>query len=65
MSLWASTREVYNVMQADELGCDIITTPNSVIEKLGGMGKTPMQGSQDTVLTFAKDIKSLGFSILS
>lgn len=65
MSLWASTREVYNVMQADELGCDIITTPNSVIEKLGGMGKTPIQGSQDTVLTFAKDIKSLGFSILS
>ena len=65
MSLWASTREVYNVMQADELGCDIITTPNSVIEKLGGMGKSPIQGSQDTVLTFAKDIKSLGFSILS
>ena len=65
LSLWASTREVYNVMQADELGCDIITTPNSVIEKLGGMGKSPMQGSQDTVLTFAKDIKSLGFSILA
>lgn len=64
MSLWASTREVYNVMQADELGCDIITTPNSVIEKLAGMGKSPIKGSQDTVLTFAKDIKALGFSIL-
>lgn len=65
LSLWASTREVYNVMQADALGCDIITTPNSVIEKLGGMGKSPIKGSQDTVLTFAKDIKSLGFSILN
>ena len=64
MSLWASTREVYNIVEADECKCDIITVPNAVLAKLPGLGKTPLQGSRDTVLTFAKDIKDLGFSIL-
>ena len=64
LSLWASTRELFNLVEADRIGCDIITVPNSVLAKIPGMGKTPMQGSKDTVLTFAKDIKDLGFSIL-
>ncbi|MFA6938163.1 MAG: transaldolase [Treponema sp.] len=64
MSLWASTREVYNIVEADECKCDIITVPNSVLAKLPTLGKSPMEGSKDTVLTFAKDIKDLGFSIL-
>ncbi|HAK68359.1 MAG TPA: transaldolase [Treponema sp.] len=64
MSLWASTRELFNIVEADRCKCDIITVPNSVLAKIPGMGKTPMQGSKDTVLTFAKDIKDLGFSIL-
>ncbi|MBQ2315559.1 MAG: transaldolase [Treponema sp.] len=65
MSLWASTRELFNIVEADRIGCDIITVPNSVLAKIPGMGKTAMQGSVDTVTTFAKDIKDLGFSILS
>ena len=65
MSLWASTREVWNIVEADECGCDIITVPNSVLDKLPTWGRTPMEGSLDTVTTFAKDIKALGFSILS
>lgn len=64
MSLWASTRELYNLVEADECKCDIITVPNSVLAKIPGMGTTPMAGSKNTVLTFAKDIKDLGFSIL-
>ena len=64
MSLWASTRELWNIVEADRCKCDIITVPNAVLDKLPGLGKSPMAGSKDTVLTFAKDIKALGFSIL-
>ena len=63
--LWASTREVYNVLQAERLGCDIITCPPDVLKKLAKWGtKTQMELSQDTVIGFNKDIKDLGFSIL-
>lgn len=64
MSLWASTRELFNLVEADRCKCDIITVPNSVLDKIPGMGTSPMEGSRSTVLTFAKDIKDLGFSIL-
>ena len=56
--------ELFNIVEADRIKCDIITVPNSVLSKIPGMGKTALQGSRDTVLTFAKDIKDLGFSIL-
>lgn len=62
--LWASCREVLNVVQADEVGCDIITAPNSIINKLGNLGKDLEEASLDTVKTFIKDIEKLGFSIL-
>lgn len=63
--LWASTREVYNVVQAEELGCDIITCPPDVLKKLPKLGtKTPLELSRDTVVGFNEDIKELGFSIL-
>ena len=61
--LWASTREVLNVIQADDVGADIITCPHTVINKLGGLGKDLYQVSLDTVKTFAKDIKALGITI--
>ncbi|MDD9149852.1 transaldolase [Sporolactobacillus sp. CQH2019] len=63
--LWASTREVFNVYEADRLGVDIITCPPAVIEKLKRVGKTPEQLSLDTVIGFNQDIKKLGFSILT
>jgi len=37
--LWASSREVFNVFQADSIGCDIITAGNDIIKKLDGVGK--------------------------
>ncbi len=61
--LWASTREVYNVIQADQLGCKIITAPDGVIAKLGGLGKDPRQNSLDTVIAFLKDAQAAGFEI--
>ncbi len=63
--LWASTREVFNVYEADWLGVDIITCPPGVIEKLKKVGKTLEQGSLDTVIGFNRDIQKLGFSILT
>ncbi|RLK63526.1 transaldolase [Atopobacter sp. AH10] len=63
--LWASTREVYNIYQAEQLGVDIITCPPAVIKKYEqNKGKTALEGSLETVQGFMKDIKSLGFSIL-
>lgn len=61
--LWASTREVFNVIQADRMGCQIITAPDSVISKLGGLGKDPTQNSLDTVKAFYADATAAGFDI--
>lgn len=61
--LWASTREVFNVIQADRMGCHIITAPDSVISKLGGLGKDPTQNSLDTVKAFYADATAAGFNI--
>ncbi len=61
--LWASTRETYNLYQADEIGCDIITVPPSVLAKFNQIGKTPYQLSVETVQTFKKDSDSAGFKM--
>lgn len=62
--LWASTREVANVYQAAAAGVDIITVPPTILGKLKKVGITAEQVSLNTVEGFAKDISSLGFSIL-
>ena len=57
--LWASTREAYNFLQAKKLGCHIITTPPSIIEKIEKFGKSFDQLTIDTVKGFLSDsIKS-------
>jgi transaldolase len=63
-SLWASTREFYNILQADEYGIDVITVPPTVLEKFEHFGRSSYDLSHDTVLAFKKDIDSLGLSIL-
>lgn len=62
--LWASTRELLNIYQAENVGCQIITVPNSILAKRSNVGKDLLECSRDTVKGFAKDIRSLGFSIL-
>ena len=61
--LWASTREVYNILQAEQCGCKIITVPFDVLAKLEGGFKTLEALSVDTVQTFKKDSEAAGFKI--
>lgn len=62
--LWASTREVLNIMQAEECGCDIITVTHDILgkaAKLFGMDLTEL--SLDTVKMFAKDAADAGYKL--
>ncbi len=62
--LWASTREVINIVQADQVGCHIITVPADIIKKYHSMVGTPLnQVSLDTVRTFKKDSDSAGYKL--
>ena len=62
--LWASVREVLNIVQADECGCAIVTVPHDILakaNKLCGMDLTAL--SLDTVKMFAKDAAAAGFKL--
>jgi len=61
--LWASTREAFNIVQAEQIGCHIITAPPEVIKKLPGFNKDLHQLSVEIVKIFAADIKSAGLSL--
>ncbi len=62
--LWASCRELYNIFQAENSGCHIITVQNSILDKLDNVGKDLTKYSIETVQDFFKDANSLGFSII-
>ena len=61
--LWASTREPYNYTQAQQIGCQIITMPPKVIEKVFNFGKSFNQLTKDTVKAFLEDSKKSKFQI--
>jgi transaldolase len=61
--IWASPRELLNIFQADEIGCQIITVTNDVLKKLDLVGKNLDEYSLDTVKMFYNDAKSAGYSI--
>ena len=62
--LWASTREVLNLFQADESGCAIITVPHDILGKAAKMlGFDLTALSLDTVKMFAKDAVDCGFKL--
>ena len=61
--LWASTREPYNYTQAKQLGCQIITVPPSIIEKIEKFGKNFQSLTTDTVKGFLIDTKKSKFKI--
>lgn len=63
-SLWASTRELINIFQAQECGADIITVTNDVLKKLPLIGKDLTQLSLETVNMFFNDGASLGYKII-
>ena len=62
--LWASVREVLNIFQANDCGCEIVTVPHDILNKalkLAGMDLKEL--SLDTVKMFAADAKAAGFSL--
>ncbi len=61
--IWASPRELYNVVQADEIGCDIITATNSILKKLPSLGKDLNQFSLETVQMFYDDASEAGYTL--
>jgi len=62
--LWASVREVLNIFQAEECGCEIVTVPHDILAKaIKLVGISFKEMSLDTVKTFAVDAKAAGFSL--
>jgi transaldolase len=61
--LWASPRELLNILQADAIGCHIITVTHDLLKKLGGLGKDLNQFSLDTVKMFYNDAQSAGYTL--
>jgi transaldolase len=62
--LWASVREVLNILQAEESGCHIVTVPHDILgkaAKLLGMDLGAL--SLDTVRMFAKDAADVGYKL--
>jgi transaldolase len=62
--LWASVREVLNIIQADNCGCDIVTVPHDILNKaLNLVGMDLEALSLDTVKMFAQDAEKAGFRL--
>jgi transaldolase len=61
--LWASPRELLNIVQADEVGCDIITVTHDVLAKLPTLGKDLDEFSLDTVKMFFESAQSAAFKL--
>ena len=61
--LWASTREPYNFIQAQKIGCQIITVPPPIIEKIESFGRSFQKLTTDTVKGFLIDTKKSRFKI--
>ena len=61
--IWASPRELYNVFEADETGCHIITATNDLLKKLKLVGYDLDAYSLDTVKMFLDDAVSAGFRL--
>jgi transaldolase len=62
--IWASTREVFNVVEADAMGCHIITAPADVLKKLPALGtQSPAELSLSAVKAFRDDALAVGLTL--
>jgi transaldolase len=62
--LWASVREVLNIFQAEDCGCEIVTVPHDILNKALKLVGTDLKAlSLDTVKMFDADAKAAGFSL--
>jgi transaldolase len=62
--LWASPRELLNILQADDCGCHIITATPDVLTKLSLVGKDLGAYSLETVKMFHNDAKAAGYKLV-
>lgn len=61
--IWASPREILNLVQANAVGCHIITITHDLLRKLDGLGKSLEQFSLETVRMFHADALAAGFTL--
>lgn len=61
--IWASPREVLNIIEADSIGCHIITVTNDLMKKLSSIGKDLDEFSLETVKMFYDDAKAAGYRL--
>ena len=62
--IWASTREVWNVIEADRMGCHIITAPADILKKLPALGtRTAEDLALDGVKAFRDDTLAAGLTL--
>jgi len=61
--IWASPRELFNVFQADSIGCHIITATNDILKKLSLVGKDLSEYSLETVKMFHTDAATSGYTL--
>jgi transaldolase len=61
--IWASPREIYNLVQANGIGCHIITVTHDLLKKLPSLGKDLTEFSLDTVKMFHRDAAAAGFHL--
>jgi len=61
--VWASTREILNIFQANDIGCQVITVTNDILRKLSLIGYDLTEYSMDTVKMFYDDAQRAGFSL--
>lgn len=61
--LWASPREIFNIFQAERIGCHIITVTDDLLKKASGIGKDLNQLSLETVQMFYQDAQAAKYCI--
>jgi transaldolase len=61
--IWASPREVFNIVQADQIGCHIITVTSDLLKKLPVLGRGLDEMSLDTVRMFHRDAAAAGYTL--
>jgi transaldolase len=61
--IWASPREVFNLIQADSVGCHVITMTVDLIRKLDGLGRNLEEFSRETVAMFHRDALAAGLAV--
>ena len=61
--IWASSRELLNIFQADAIGCHIITVTHDILRKLPLVGKDLHERSLETVRMFYEDAQRAGYNL--